>query len=95
MVALHWLLLNKCNSTFFIFDLPYFSTACQPGYYSLGGQKQCTVCDEGYYCEYLDQGQILCQPGFYSQPGSTNCTACEAGYYCPETLCKLMIFVYY
>ena len=58
---------------------------CDAGYFSLGVQEQCTICPEGYYCEYKTKGGILCDDGKYSEAGSTICTTCEAGYYCPIT----------
>jgi hypothetical protein len=69
-----------------------FRKDCDPGYYSLGNQKDCTICDEGYSCPSNIKGQTICQPGYYSAAGSTNCTACESGYYCPEPECKSYFF---
>ena len=61
-------------------------TMCQAGYYSLGSQKQCTQCPEGYMCPNIEQGPKLCGQGFYSTSGAVNCTGCEAGSYCPSTM---------
>jgi hypothetical protein len=63
------------------------STVCDPGYYSLGNQQQCTYCDEGYRCQFTNNGPELCPLGYYSEAMATNCSACEAGFYCPEPQC--------
>ena len=69
----------------FILSLSSVRTICSPGYYSLGGQKQCTQCPEGYMCPNIETGKELCPTGFYSASAAVNCTGCEAGFYCPTT----------
>ena len=84
---------QKCFSLLrFEHSLYNSRTECEAGYFSLGGQKQCTPCEEGYYCPYTTEGQTLCSAGQYSDGRSINCTTCEAGYYCPNTKGKVPVF---
>ena len=66
---------------------------CEPGHYSYGGQKECSYCEEGYYCPSTTEGPYSCASGWYSEAKSTNCTICEAGYAClyPEGVYKIAV----
>ena len=72
--------------TVYLWSYYFYSIACDPGYYSLGNQKECTLCPEGEFCATNIQKGIPCEnDGQYSDAESTNCTTCEAGFYCPNT----------
>lgn len=58
-------------------------TACNSGYYSLGGNTACIPCPGGYSCASTSSSPVLCTAGNYANNASASCKPCAAGYYCP------------
>ena len=78
--------LTECKICPAGYACPYGSkdkTACNPGFFAIGGQEHCTACPAGYECPSTEMPQMnYCKTGTYSLGEQDACTICPAGSEC-------------